>query len=867
MTCTFRHHYADVFSVSIICMGFAFGVGCNPKPITPPPPDMWGCQSPPADVFVKTGVQLRFTQSTFSKVATGTFGLDVTPEVISLASQAATDERIYNYVRCLAIRRDGFTNEQATYLDLLRGFIISKPNADQYIQWTSANKFPGELPKMLSDIIIADFSKSDSARLNAYNLSARIESDLRNQLINYGLTDVSVAVVPPISGERADFLAEQGRNKVVIWGWYDKSDLRVRVLFGNGDFVPSKMPEMKEINFELVDEEGKDKELTFVIRKALPSDVTFLSLFVIGHLKYLANEYSVGHRAFDAAMAKIPKNVSLENRALIHFFNARNMQAAKSHDLASIVCEYAQAIKLDSKFYGAYNNLGIIFAEKYSWLENGVVLPDTAFRCLEDVGFKTEKKELEYEYNDELAAKGNVVGDYIDFFSKAEKLQPNVAVLKYNNLAWYWNHVTVAHEWESNEKEELKTKIKPQLDSLLQLDPSIAGAHTILGVIAFDEDSLETARNRFSTALKIFPNSAELHFNLGQVYVREKNLSKAKSEFENSIEINNKEFEAHLALASLAIRDKKFDAAMSRLKKISDEQLDWRQLNISEMTRILKSRIYFETGDLDSTIATLENFISSTESTLGEFSYWAIQHYLLGLLYSLKNNVNSAVDHFNELKSHDFSSMISFLEEEAYLNNYTGNLTWCELNKRCTDDVSRWGETTSCLPNDLKDRIQAVYDLLQEKSSYRLHFRKNVFFGGLACPHVFTYDTQLRNWRWDTTILYKLVGKENESIQRRRLKRFDGKLMIRELEPEISYIDQLYIQIIDENGKQCLLQCQVPALQNADGQYLKLNQGQELLLLFNNYEKKYSEREIWVVTKGYYVPSKNFHIKRDVYLH
>jgi hypothetical protein len=240
------------------------------------------------------------------------------------------------------------------------------------------------------------------------------------------------------------------------------------------------------------------------------------------------------------------------------------------------------------------------------------------------------------------------------------------------------------------------------------------------------------------------------------------------------------------------------------------------------------------------------------------------------LLWSLNKNVNAAASHFLELKSHDLSSIIDAIQAEAYFNNHTGDLAWCELNRRCTlntlsEDASKWGETVSCLPKDLQDRIHAVYDLLQEKLSNRLYFRKMLYFGGLACPHIFTYDAELRDWRWDTTILYKLVGWENESIQRRPLKRFDGKLMIRELEPEISYIDQLYVQIIDANGKQSVLQCKIPALQNADCQYLKLSQGQDLLLSFDNYQKANLDRQIWVVAKGYYVPSKNFHIKSDIH--
>lgn len=57
-----------------------------------------------------------------------------------------------DYLRCLAIKRDKFTPEQAAYMDRFNAFVGTKPSADQFIQWQQKNPFPGtpqqEKPKL-----------------------------------------------------------------------------------------------------------------------------------------------------------------------------------------------------------------------------------------------------------------------------------------------------------------------------------------------------------------------------------------------------------------------------------------------------------------------------------------------------------------------------------------------------------------------------------------------------------------------------------------------------------------------------------------------------------------------------------------------
>jgi len=98
------------------------------------------------------------------------------------------------------------------------------------------------------------------------------------------------------------------------------------------------------------------------------------------------------------------------------------------------------------------------------------------------------------------------------------------------------------------------------------------------------------------------------------------------------------------------------------------------------------------------------------------------------------------------------------------------------------------------------------------------------------------------------------VGKESETLQPRLLTHFDGRLLIREVEPEVSYIDQLFVRVLDADGRLIELPAQFPALRAADGDYVVLNTGDEIMLAFDGFSAIPSPQRAWVMARGYYVP-------------
>jgi hypothetical protein len=124
----------------------------------------------------------------------------------------------------------------------------------------------------------------------------------------------------------------------------------------------------------------------------------------------------------------------------------------------------------------------------------------------------------------------------------------------------------------------------------------------------------------------------------------------------------------------------------------------------------------------------------------------------------------------------------------------------------------------------------------------------------MACPYLFTYDEQAGRWEHDTTVLYHLVGPQAEKVQERPLQRFDGRLWLREIEPETSYVDLIAVRLITAGGREIVLKSAIPSLSVDDGQYLKLQPGEEQLLQFDVPPDALPVRAAWVIAAGYYVP-------------
>ncbi|MBC6948534.1 hypothetical protein DWB58_11440 [candidate division KSB1 bacterium] len=263
--------------------------GCSPR-VKSGKTDQFGCQEPPPDVFTSVGVDIKFVQN-LSKLASGELNVKTNPQVISFASKAATDDRIRSYLRCLAIRRDKYTPEQAAYLERMYLFIGTQPTADQFIQWQKGNPFPASTDSSGTTHQYM-INSPNSIQIKANNLTV-IQDNNQNKLtpaqpfhlrIHEQSLDSKIAIeIRPGYGSWAPFYCAIPSNEV------ERTQLSVPITVVRG--TKNRLPRSLNVsNFSMepssdglwavawTDNEATPSQGYFVFFKSLPSKIAFGAL-------------------------------------------------------------------------------------------------------------------------------------------------------------------------------------------------------------------------------------------------------------------------------------------------------------------------------------------------------------------------------------------------------------------------------------------------------------------------------------------------------------------------------------------------------------------------------------------------------------
>jgi tetratricopeptide (TPR) repeat protein len=673
---------------------------------------------------------------------------------------------------------------------------------------------PTPTPPQLAapDVLIAPFATSDPSISGAETL---IESDLRTQLDMFGMQDVTVRVEgSPITQDgEAQQLINQTESKVVIWGWYNELGLQVKLFLSGGEESGMVIPVTGTIN--LLSEKEPRQALSLILED-LPKDVSFLSLYAIGHLQYLSNNYEAGHQAFDAAMHVLTENaetINVENQAILHFFRARQMDRDGSA-AEDVICEYAKAIELDPQFDVAHNNLGLVISRMI--MDRTLTSPKT-FPCLEQIGLHENLLDLPKL-----------------LFERALAANPRLTIANYNRYAFLW--LRGADKQTSQE-------IKLEIENIQRQDPSIIGTYILLAVMKDREGDPAGAIQMYQEGIAVEPDIALLHVNLGQLYLSyEKNEAKAENEFLEALRLDANHEQAHLALGNLYYRQGRLSEASSLLDQILlTDKGDPTVLLVQRDALILRSTISFTEGQ---PAAAIDDLNRALTKPFGD----ALLPFLLGLLYQHEGQSDRAAENFNKAAQRDESPIYNQVEWDTFKKQ-------CFTEETYTMTFSDWAlirlPSSNCLPADPRERILAVYAQFND-DLFALREQPSMIFIGAQCPYVYTEDPLTGEWKFDTIILYKVV--DREAAQLRPLAQFNGRLLIREQEPEISYLNRLYVLAEMSDGSFQILEPDVEELKRADTDYIVLHQGEEILVSLQGYPLTGEVSQWWVMAVGYYTP-------------
>jgi tetratricopeptide (TPR) repeat protein len=696
------------------------------------------------------------------------------------------------------------------------GLLVAQPTRQIALYAFIGTPTPTPPPQLESaDVLIAEFDSRYASR--TMDVAHRLEIDLEDRLRSFGMEDVNVQVLaqPVASEAEAQTVVNDTGSRVVIWGWYDDVGIQVRVFLSGGEQAGSELPGTHEIPLALSGEDSS--EISFVVQDVLPENVSFLSLFVIGHLEYLANNFEAGHRAFDAAMNNMPATVEIENESILHFFQARQLDAAGA-ELKDVICEYAKAIQSDPGFAEPYNNLGVVLSRLYE--DNVLVsdIPSQARACLREAGLAGE--------SDLYPA---------DLYRRASDINPGLTVAEYNQAAFDWRNSYYYYGED----------IVGTFERIQAKDPSIVGTYIILGIIMEQTEDDAGAIEMYEGGTKIQPDNLILHFNLGQLYLsHEKDEKKAEKEFQTVLSIDPDDLEAHLALGNLYYGQDKLAEASAQLAVVTESTgPDEGQSSVYWDARVLETAILFSQNKTTQAIQDLEEMVQATTRA-------PLELFLLGLLHQSMGENQEALERFQAAY------------EQHGLPNPTSHSTWIKIMDMCyyREDVSSgtfedWAmdefPDSDCLPAGTQQRIEAIYDIFHTFVLDR-RIMPTYVEEGMACPYVYAYDPETGEWTFQTIILYQMVNRED--VQMRPLKEFDGRLLIREEEREISYINQLYVLAILSNGTAQTLVSPIDELRHRDTDYVVLHQGEQIMIPLAGYPISADVDQWWVVATGYYEP-------------
>ena len=499
-----------------------------------------------------------------------------------------------------------------------------------------------------------------------------------------------------------------------------------------------------------------------------------------------------------------------------------------------IVCAYADAIKADASMFPAYSNL-IKELVDHPNSPSTIPLPGRTEQCLLEVGLLDPGDA--FGEGERLM----VTNTLPKMLERVEARFGASPMLEYNRLAVYWNFPFAFDEYIGNMEERL-------LD-VLSRDPSIPGAHSILGIINAEKPDFPAAVSHFDAAAQLQPRDPRFLFNLGQASVLNGRRSEAKQIFELSLQLNETMWDSHLSLAVLALWQRDLAEADRQLQSIPADAAGILQL--LSTTDYLRAHLEFRRGNYEAALSLLESGMQKREDNNSNTweGYWP--EMTAALLEEILGREGEWRQLWRTMENRGLSNA-------SMDGNEPQAQAWLNLSVACSlgTPPSQWVNPKNCLPADLLARTETLFSTLHTPVFERFYFRDLAFTAGMACPFLYSWDPAAGQWVFDTTIITNLSGRDSKAEQRQPLTYFNGQVMIREVEEEISYLDRLAVEAVDSAGRVHVFHpdATYPELSDEDDKVLVLERGDEIIINFMGYDPEASYVEFRVVATGYYEP-------------
>jgi TolB-like protein/tetratricopeptide (TPR) repeat protein len=222
----------------------------------------------------------------------------------------------------------------------------------------------------------------------------------------------------------------------------------------------------------------------------------------------------------------------------------------------------------------------------------------------------------------------------LDYYNRAVGLDPNFALA----------YVGVAGEYENlaagslSDSKDALAKAKAAVNKALELDEMLAQAHTILGLIKFDEWDWTGAEIEFKRALELNPNLARAHSSYGLYLTVMGRPTEALAENKRAQELDPLNIYVKLGEGLALLNAGRFDEAIRQLQHVIELQPDF------SLAHYVLGASYALKGMYSEAIAEYQKF-SSIEGEKTENEIY------LGYAYAMSGQRENALAILNRLKT------------------------------------------------------------------------------------------------------------------------------------------------------------------------------------------------------------------------
>jgi TolB-like protein/DNA-binding winged helix-turn-helix (wHTH) protein/Tfp pilus assembly protein PilF len=207
-------------------------------------------------------------------------------------------------------------------------------------------------------------------------------------------------------------------------------------------------------------------------------------------------------------------------------------------------------------------------------------------------------------------------------------------------------------------RSEALNKAKSSVDRALQLDESIAEAHTVRAGIAFCEKRFDEADQEFRRALTLNPNVAVVHLRYGYFLFANFRIGEAVSQMKQAVDLDPVSPVMHAALGHMLFMARDFDGAIREDQKALELQPD------SMLARLNLIQHYLGKGEIEKALTESETFDNS-DQVVGtrERAYSHVVAGNRGMGLRIVSNLRHSKDR-NRIPVYDYAAMYAAIGDK-----------------------------------------------------------------------------------------------------------------------------------------------------------------------------------------------------------